>query len=948
MNKRTNKNIPINIMSLNCGGLTPLTETQIRNTIVTEKIHITLLQETKRKLTTETQIQTYKQAGHNIIALTHPNGQHGLQIWINKQLSATMLPQYSKYNNHIEYLTIRLHYLIIVNIYRKHVTITTALNELDELLYNIKTKYPNDTIILAGDFNATITDSNTKVLSKHKQFTHWYKNSNLTQISSNLPTRQDPSTLQQTAIDHMFIHPQSHKVEEMYLLPFQHISSDHRPIILSIQPKAKQTIIWRPKFHWTKYYNKILNDIKHQHEPTIISIQNAFLKYQRLHRQVQHHITIPRHWYKPSKHIKQLLKKAKTEKKKKDPNYVSTQKTLRIAIRKDKKQQYRSFLSNTKTEPNVKQFYTNLRTLKYPKQWNSDIAQGQEEQLLQILNHDDHDTPTKISQLNEELLQYYNNSPNTFEPFTINDLIHVLQKLPNKKSPGWDGIPYEFWQRLPLPIKRHLLTDINRILSTGSIPRNLSHTLIKPIQKSPTNPDPRPISLLPTITKIIEKLLKSRFQNWLSEQNKLAPEQFAFRPGHSSSTQIHRLVNNIQHHKTQNKKIALLSLDLSKAFDRVDTKLLIHQLIRDDAPKYIVQWMEKTLIKRPIQVISTTRISTTSHTSTGVLQGGTLAPLQFTYYINTVLQKPIPNAHSLYAFADDLAILCVADTPTQLEKLTQKSLNIILHRLESLSCTVSLPKTKLMTFNCKIPYLTYRNHHIHHVKQHRILGLLLDKTLTFHNHVQHILKKANHAYSWLKSIASTFYINQRKTLALQYVLSHLDYSLLTIYPFLSATNKQKLNTIISKTARFILQVPHSIPSPYAILEAQLQNIQDRATYLAIKHTRAHIHHSNPLCTAIAHTYQTRSLLATLDPNIDILQQPIKTILAQLRNLQIQQLSYSKPELATYISYPQTKLTHTTSIMTRLRTGHARTHQWLQRMKLIPLPPADYAGWNPKL
>jgi hypothetical protein len=48
-------------MTLNCGGQTPLTDTQIRKTIVNEQLHIVLLQETKRKVTTETQIQTYKQ-----------------------------------------------------------------------------------------------------------------------------------------------------------------------------------------------------------------------------------------------------------------------------------------------------------------------------------------------------------------------------------------------------------------------------------------------------------------------------------------------------------------------------------------------------------------------------------------------------------------------------------------------------------------------------------------------------------------------------------------------------------------------------------------------------------------------------------------------------------------------------------------------------------------------
>jgi hypothetical protein len=235
-------------------------------------------------------------------------------------------------------------------------------------------------------------------------------------------------------------------------------------------------------------------------------------------------------------------------------------------------------------------------------------------------------------------------------------------------------------------------------------------------------------------------------------------------------------------------------------------------------------------------------VSSTTTTSTGVLQGGTLAPLQFTYYINSLLDAHFPGTHILYAYADDIAFLCVAVTTTQLHNKTQKALNSLLCRLDDLQCTVSLTKTKLLTFNCKIPHLQYKNHKIQHVKQHRILGIQIDKTLTFNTHVQTIVKKANQALQWLKTIATSFQIHRRRTLALQYALSIIDYSLLTIYPYLSPSNHKKLNTLISKAARFILQVPQSVSTPFVILEAHLQNIHDRAKHLAITHYRNHIHH----------------------------------------------------------------------------------------------------------
>jgi hypothetical protein len=104
--------------------------------------------------------------------------------------------------------------------------------------------------------------------------------------------------------------------------------------------------------------------------------------------------------------------------------------------------------------------------------------------------------------------------------------------------------------------------------------------------------------------------------------------------------------------------------------------------------------------------------------------------MQFTYYINQILAKHIPGIHSLYAFADDIAFLWTANTLHQLEKQTQTALNIILQRIEDLDCTISIPKTRLLTFNCKISHLHYKQERIHHVKEHKILGVLIDKTLT--------------------------------------------------------------------------------------------------------------------------------------------------------------------------------------------------------------------------
>jgi exonuclease III len=250
VNKMHNHNT-LKILSINSGGLTQQTELEIRQLMHQEHIQIALIQETKKtNISPNSSFQTYTQSGYSTISLTHPKAQHGLQTWINTNLAATFLEKSSNYNSNLEYITVRLHQLIIVNIYRKHTFIQPALDELDHLLTYLQNKYPQDTILLAGDFNATIVATNQPALAKHKRFTQWFKSTKLTNASNNYPTRKDPRTQVETSIDHALLLPTSHFTDELYLPPFHQVTSDHRPIIISLTKSTPTIMHWKKQFNW--------------------------------------------------------------------------------------------------------------------------------------------------------------------------------------------------------------------------------------------------------------------------------------------------------------------------------------------------------------------------------------------------------------------------------------------------------------------------------------------------------------------------------------------------------------------------------------------------------------------------------------------------------------------------------------------------------------------------
>jgi hypothetical protein len=225
-----------------------------------------------------------------------------------------------------------------------------------------------------------------------------------------------------------------------------------------------------------KHYNQIIRTIQTTHNPTISDIQQAFQTHCTTIHQKHYKIKTPTHWYKPSSKVKKLLKTSKHQKRTRDPHYHITAAQLRKAIRQDKKQQFKHFLHQTNKEMNPRNFYTRIRHLKFSKPWTTDPAQDNENTLLSKLNHDSETTHQQTPITLAHLHDYNAHILQPFDPFTLSDLTNILTKLPTRKAPGWDGIPYEFWTKLPKPIHQHILNDINHILSTGKAQQLLPFT----------------------------------------------------------------------------------------------------------------------------------------------------------------------------------------------------------------------------------------------------------------------------------------------------------------------------------------------------------------------------------------------------------------------------------------------------------------------------------------
>ena len=177
-----------------------------------------------------------------------------------------------------------------------------------------------------------------------------------------------------------------------------------------------------------------------------------------------------------------------------------------------------------------------------------------------------------------------------------------LQKTLNtEKSQGPNGIPYKILYLVKQKLSELLSEIFNISFSTGNYPDILKVGKVVPIHKkgSPIEvSNYRPITLLSNIDKILEKMMHTRLTNFLTKNNILFSKQFGFRKQHSTSHALLSLVNKLYTALDNGEFGCAVFIDLQKAFDTVDTSLLLKKLNHYGVRGIALKWFESYLTGR--------------------------------------------------------------------------------------------------------------------------------------------------------------------------------------------------------------------------------------------------------------------------------------------------------------------------------------------------------------
>ena len=252
--------------------------------------------------------------------------------------------------------------------------------------------------------------------------------------------------------------------------------------------------------------------------------------------------------------------------------------------------------------------------------------------------------PNSIKSINHYLDKINRNTKSVFlAPCTEMELIKIIDKLPNKKSAGHDGMSNVLLKELKNEIVSPLAIIFNNSLSCGVFPTLMKNAEVVPLYKSGPKTETtnyRPISLLLTLSKILEKVMYKRIYSFLNE-DQLFKSQYGFRSQHSCQDAITELTSSITKNWENNKSSIAVFIDLSKAFDTLQHEVLFNKLEKYGIRGNTLKWFQCYLTgctmsaKCKIKGDDTCTISEKFAVKIGSPQGSCLGPLLFLILIMT-------------------------------------------------------------------------------------------------------------------------------------------------------------------------------------------------------------------------------------------------------------------------------------------------------------------------
>ncbi|MES9883416.1 MAG: reverse transcriptase family protein [Sedimenticola sp.] len=347
----------------------------------------------------------------------------------------------------------------------------------------------------------------------------------------------------------------------------------------------------------------------------------------------------------------------------------------------------------------------------------------------------------------------------------------TLETLKLGKAAGPDYINNRVLKELSSELSKPLCNLFNQSLQLAQVPSKWKEAFVCAVLKQGDPSDVsnyRPISLLCTIEKVMEKIIHKHIFNFFNTNNIITALQSGFVPKDSTVNQLVDVYNTFCKALDDGKEVRAVFCDISKAFDRVWHRGLVLKLRSAGITGSLLSWISNYLQNRRQCVVLPGFSSDFSPVYAGVPQGSILGPLLFLVYINDIV---LGINSTIKLFADDTSLYIVVDTPDNAALALNSDLETIHEWAGKWLVSFNPTKTESLLISRKTnkpihPALIMNNTTIQEVDHHKHLGLTLSNNGTWHSHFENTLSKAWTRTHILRKLK--FQLN-RKTLETMYI-----------------------------------------------------------------------------------------------------------------------------------------------------------------------------------
>ncbi|XP_044745437.1 uncharacterized protein LOC123307262 [Coccinella septempunctata] len=416
---------------------------------------------------------------------------------------------------------------------------------------------------------------------------------------------------------------------------------------------------------------------------------------------------------------------------------------------------------------------------------------------------------------------WYNSDNNLYKPFS-----------------NFEMIGFEQLKKIMGTIKALVNTSLER----GQVPDLLKISTVIPIPKVVGTLNAcefRPVNTLPTIEKVLERTVYEQLLRHVESNEILMSNQSGFRKGYSCEAALQFMITKIKVEMDSDKYVVCVFLDLKRAFETIDRRILMRKLRQYGVSGVVYDWFDSYLRNRKQKVRFNDGVSEELDVDSGVPQGSVLGPLLFLLYVNDV--DLFVQCDLINLFADDKVIACSDCSLDEAVRRMNIALEQIGRYLMLNRLRLNTSKTKVMIFTSRSKYnlvdvdgvnLGIDGQRLDVVEHVKYLGFHLDNTLSFERHFDFVHGKISKKLGFFTRLAADLTPTSEILVYNTIIQPHFDYCSTIMFLF-NDGKLEKLQKLQNRGMRVILGVNRRTPILSMLDALQWLSVRQRLYYFTM-------------------------------------------------------------------------------------------------------------------